>query len=80
MGPPEVFGMLCDEDSGRASARLLVAIAFGHLQPPSQLCGIVMDAFGVGNLGEFCVGGRPVWGSQFDGLDACFWRGAAVPS
>jgi hypothetical protein len=37
-----------DEDTGRATARLLVVTVFGHRQLP-HLCGVVADALWVGN-------------------------------
>ena len=44
---------VADEDVGRADAGLLLATALGHFRCPRHLCGIVADAFGVSNLGEF---------------------------
>src|SRR5580700_7253397 len=42
-----------DEYGGRADARLILATAFGHLQSPRRLFGIVADAFRVGNRRSF---------------------------
>src|SRR5580700_359794 len=41
-----------DEDGGHADTSLLFVTAFGHVEVPHYLSGIVTDTFGVGNHGR----------------------------
>jgi hypothetical protein len=43
-------------DGGRSTGRLPIATALGHFRSPRRLCGIVADAFGVGNRRELGAG------------------------
>src|SRR4029077_6024913 len=49
IGDSGILRCVADEDGGRATARLLVAPAFRHFQPPAACSGMVTDAVPVSN-------------------------------